>query len=64
MLFWQHNSSMAMPPYGGYTPPNLQPGGPPYAFGTRPHLHPVAAFMDDSNAASSVPSKSVRINGF
>ncbi|XP_056851485.1 uncharacterized protein LOC108842944 isoform X2 [Raphanus sativus] len=57
----EHNSSMAMPPYGGYTPPNLQPGGPPYAFGTRPPLHPVAAFMDDSNAASSVPSKNVNL---
>ncbi|KAL0877793.1 hypothetical protein Bca101_027499 [Brassica carinata] len=65
----EHNSSMAMPPatshhmppYGGYTPPNLQPGGPPYAFGTRPPLHPVAAFMEDSYAASSVPSKNVNL---
>lgn len=53
-----------MPPYGGYTPLNLQPVGPPYAFGTKPPLHPVTAFMDDSYAASSVPSKNVRINIF
>ncbi|XP_013620797.1 PREDICTED: arginine/serine-rich protein PNISR [Brassica oleracea var. oleracea] len=65
----EHNSSMAippvtghnMPPYGGYTPPNLQPVGPPYAFGTKPPLHPVTAFMDDSYAASSVPSKNVNL---
>ncbi|KAJ0231952.1 Uncharacterized protein HA466_0294300 [Hirschfeldia incana] len=65
----EHNSSMAMPPvtghnmppYGGYTPPNLQSGIPPYAFGTRPPLHPAAAFMDDSYAASSVPSKNAHL---
>jgi hypothetical protein len=61
----QHDSSMAippvsghiMPPYGRFPPPNPQPVGPPYAFGTKPPLHPVAAFMDDSYAASSVPPK-------
>ncbi|XP_023643129.1 arginine/serine-rich protein PNISR isoform X2 [Capsella rubella] len=61
----QHESSMAipsvsghtMPPYGGFPPPNLQPVVPPYNFGTKPPLHPVAAFMDDSYAASSVPPK-------
>ncbi|XP_013691198.2 arginine/serine-rich protein PNISR isoform X2 [Brassica napus] len=65
----EHNSSMAMPPvtghnmppYGGYTPPNLQPVGPPYAFGTKPPIHSVTAFMDDSYAASSVPSKNVNL---
>ncbi|CAH8337391.1 unnamed protein product [Eruca vesicaria subsp. sativa] len=65
----EHNSSMAMPPvtghnmpqFGGYTPPNLQPGGPPYDFGTRPPLQPVTAFMDESYAASSVPSKNVHL---
>ncbi|KAF8074356.1 hypothetical protein N665_1109s0011 [Sinapis alba] len=66
----EHNSSMPMPPvsghnmppYGGYTPQNLQPGGPPYAFGTKQQpLHPVTAFMDDSYAASSVPSKNVHL---
>jgi hypothetical protein len=46
-----------MPPYGRFPPPNPQPVGPPYAFGTKPPLHPVAAFMDDSYAASSVPPK-------
>ncbi|CAN8239225.1 unnamed protein product [Cochlearia groenlandica] len=61
----QHNSSMAMPPVSGHTmppfgafpPPNVQPVGPPYAFGANPSLHPVAAFMDDSYAASSAPPK-------
>ncbi|CAH8257744.1 unnamed protein product [Arabidopsis lyrata] len=61
----QNDSSMAippvsghiMPPYGRFPPPNLQPVGPPYAFATKPPLHPVTAFMDDSYAASSVPPK-------
>uniref|UniRef100_A0A1J3G1S9 Uncharacterized protein n=1 Tax=Noccaea caerulescens TaxID=107243 RepID=A0A1J3G1S9_NOCCA len=61
----QHESSMAMPPvpshtmppFGRFPPPNVQPVGHPYAFGTKPPLHPVAAFMDDSYAASSVPPK-------
>ncbi|XP_010415749.1 PREDICTED: uncharacterized protein LOC104701705 isoform X1 [Camelina sativa] len=60
----QHDSSMTipsvsghtMPPYGSFPPPNLQPVVPPYAFGTKPPLHPVA-FMDDSYAASSIPPK-------
>ncbi|CAA7022396.1 unnamed protein product [Microthlaspi erraticum] len=56
----QHDSSMAvsghtMPPFGRFPPPNVQPVG--YAFGTKPPPHPVAAFMDDSYAASSVPPK-------
>ncbi|KAL1216466.1 hypothetical protein V5N11_008834 [Cardamine amara subsp. amara] len=61
----QHESSMAMPPvsghtmppYGRFPPPNLQPVGPPYAYGTKPHIHPVTAFMEDSYAASSAPPK-------
>ncbi|XP_024004128.1 transcription elongation regulator 1 isoform X2 [Eutrema salsugineum] len=61
----QHDSSMAMPPVSGHTmqpfgrfpPPNLQPVGAPYAYATKPPLHPAATFMDDSYAASSVPPK-------
>ncbi|CAH2066600.1 unnamed protein product [Thlaspi arvense] len=64
-LMPQHDPSMAMPPVSGHTmptfgrfpPPNLQPVGAPYAFGTKPPLHPVAAFMDESYAAASVPPK-------
>lgn len=54
-------SGHIMPPYGRFPPPNLQPVGPPYAFATKPPLHPVTAFMDDSYAASSVPPKKVRM---
>lgn len=56
--------SHTMPPFGRFPQPNVQPVGHPYAFGTKPPLHPVAAFMDDSYAASSVPPKKVRINIF
>ncbi|KFK41476.1 hypothetical protein AALP_AA2G135800 [Arabis alpina] len=60
-----HDTSMAMPPVSGHTmppfgrfpPQNNLPVGPPYAFATKPPLHPVAAFMDDSYATASVPPK-------
>ncbi|XP_010533271.1 PREDICTED: transcription elongation regulator 1 isoform X2 [Tarenaya hassleriana] len=65
----QHNPSMvmphvsghAMPPFGGFPPPNLQSTvqsvGPPYAFGAKPPLHPVTAFMDDTYSATAVPER-------